>query len=378
VAVQRRAGISDIETNPMRRQALDDIGFVWQVKEPGYTRDERWNDMFQLLQEYQAEHGDCLVPTYYVTKDEEPLGMWVQTQRKELASGKLFKDLYKDRLQKLQSIGFELRAMPDDSNESRWTRLFGQLVEYQRQHGDCLVPAEYAGNLALGDWVTSLRVKGDTLSRDHREQLDAIGFVWDFQETAWNAKFHELQRFQQQHGHCLVSRKQHNTEYLGLVSWVYRQRFKRHTMDTKRIQQLDSIGFVWDYIETAWNTKFHELQRFQRQHGHSLVTRKQHDAEYPGLDVWVYKQRFNRHTMDAERIQQLDSIGFVWDARDANWDAMFEKLCQYRAIHGDCKVNRSYHDKKLANWVTTQRSTTFCTKLSPEQRAQLHSIGFFG
>jgi hypothetical protein len=30
--------------------------------------------------------------------------------------------------------------------------------------------------------------------------------------------------------------------------------------------------------------------------------------------------------MDAERIQQLDSIGLVWDAQGANWNTMFEQL----------------------------------------------------
>jgi Helicase associated domain len=362
--------------NVMRRKALDAIGFVWQVQEPQYTRDEPWNDVFLRLQEYQAEHGDCMVPTDYVTKDEERLGSWVQTQRAGLASGKLFKDLYKDRLQKLHSIGFEYRALPDDSIYSRWTRLFGQLVEYQRQHGDCLVPAEYAGNLALGIWVTDLRAKGDTLSRDHREQLDAIGFVWDAHEASWYDKFHELQRFQQHHGHCLVPRNQHDAEYPELGAWVNNQRNRRRTMDAERIQQLDSIGFVWDYIETAWNTKFHELQRFQRQHGHCFVSRNQHDAEYPGLVNWVNRQRSSQHTMDAERIQQLDSICFVWDARDANWDAMFEKLCQYQAIHGDCKVKRSHRDKKLAYWVRSLRELR--SKSSPDRQAKLQSIGFFG
>jgi Helicase associated domain len=115
VKSQRTAGSSDSEMNLMRRQALDTIGFVWQVREPFFTLDDRWNDMFQRQQEYQATHGDCLVPTDYVTKDKKPLGMWVQTQRSELASGKLFKDLYKDRLEKLQLIGFVPRALPDDS-----------------------------------------------------------------------------------------------------------------------------------------------------------------------------------------------------------------------------------------------------------------------
>jgi Helicase associated domain len=179
VSAQRCVGISDSEMNPMRRQALDDISFVWQVREPSYTLDERWNDMFQLLQEYQAAHGDCLVQKDYVTEDKKPLGTWVRQQRQALTSGTMFRDLYKDRLQKLQSIGFVLRALPDDSLISQWDRNFEQLVEYQRQHGNCLVPKEYAGDLALGEWVKDQRKNHHTMDPERIQQLDSIGFVWD-------------------------------------------------------------------------------------------------------------------------------------------------------------------------------------------------------
>jgi Helicase associated domain len=255
---KRMMGTTDIEMKIkcVPRKPWTNIGFVWQVREPTWTQDERWNAMFQLLQDYQAIHGDCLVPIEYATKDQEPLGHWVRTQRRELANGKLLREYYQDRLQKLQSIGFALRVLPDDSINSRWDRIFGQLVAYQkRQHGDCLVPADYAGDLdqqqhqypedrVLRKFLSNLRVKGDTLPRDHREQLDAIGFVWDAQEASWNARFHELQRFQRQHGHCLVSSYQHDTDYPGLGNWVLTQRFSCHTMDSERIRQLDSIGFV--------------------------------------------------------------------------------------------------------------------------------------
>jgi Helicase associated domain len=444
VSKQRMDGSSDSEMNVMRRQALDDIGFVWQVREPKYTLDEHWNDMYQQLQEYQAAHGDCLVPTDYVTNDNKRLGSWVRNQRSGLASGRLFKDLYQDRLQKLQSIGFALRALSDDSDDSRWTRLFGQLVEYRRHHGDCLVPIGYPENQDLGYIVKRLRAEGDRMSRDRREQLDAIGFVWDALEAKWYAKFNELLRFQRQHDHCLVTADKHDAEYPGLDQWVSTQRSNRHTLDTKRIQELDAIGFVWDALEASWYDKFHELHRFQQQYSHCLVSRYQHDAEYPGLGIWVNTQRFNRHTMDAERIQQLDSIGFVWDpqettwnsklhelqrfqrqhghrsfprrqhdhdaeypglcawvstqrgnchtmdaeriqlldsigfvwdGQDANWNAMFEQLCQYQAMHGHRKVPSSYDDK-LARWAYRQREKR--TELSPDRQAKLQSIGFFG
>jgi Helicase associated domain len=242
VSMQRTAGSSDSEMNLMRRQALDAIGFVWQVREPLWTGAKQWNKMFRRLQEYEAAHGDCLVPRHYVTKDKKPLGSWVRTQRKAWASGKLFKNLYKDRLEKLQSIGFELRAMPDDSDESRWTRLVGQLVEYQRQHGDCLVPKRYPEDQVLGFFVSRLRNEYDRMSRDRREQLDAIGFVWDGRDATdnakWNDMFEQLRQYQTMHGVCNVPRSYDDK----LARWVYRQRTATKLLPDRQAT-LQSIGF---------------------------------------------------------------------------------------------------------------------------------------
>jgi Helicase associated domain len=243
VSAQRCTGSSDSEMKRMRRNALDDIGFVWQMREPQYTRDERWNDMFQLLQEYQAVHGNCLVPNDYVGKDKQSLGAWVTYQRSQLASGKLYKELYLDRLQKLQSIGFEPRALQDDSIKSRWDRRFEELVEYQRQHGDCLVPKDYAADLALGEWVRSLRAKGDTLSRDHREQLDAIGFVWDAYEAVWNAMFEKLCQYQAIHGDCKVTKSYRDKKLAYWVGYLRDTRETRSELSPDRQAKLQSIGF---------------------------------------------------------------------------------------------------------------------------------------
>mmetsp|Transcript_14478 Transcript_14478/g.18921 ORF Transcript_14478/g.18921 Transcript_14478/m.18921 type:complete len:182 (-) Transcript_14478:113-658(-) len=71
---------------------------------------------------------------------------------------------------------------------------------------------------------------------------------------------------------------------------------------------------------TSWPIRFLELKAFREEHGHTLVPYK-----YPKnkpLGRWVIVQRYmynelqkgNKSTMTEERIQQLNSIGFVWNA----------------------------------------------------------------
>jgi hypothetical protein len=79
-------------------------------------------------------------------------GLPLVRQRVLWASGKLFKDIgTRIACKQLQSIGFVLRALPDDySIDSRWTRLFGQLVEYQRQTARGLL---WTGNESRGPGI---------------------------------------------------------------------------------------------------------------------------------------------------------------------------------------------------------------------------------
>ena len=63
--------------------------------------DEEWNDMFDRLVAYKNEHGDCKVPSDFVTNNKQ-LSEWVQLQRKQMKQ----KTLTYERKAKLDFIGF--------------------------------------------------------------------------------------------------------------------------------------------------------------------------------------------------------------------------------------------------------------------------------
>jgi hypothetical protein len=170
------------------------------------------------------------------------LGEWVSHQRAKLAAGKL----RKDRLTRLESLGFSVRALPHDSFQENWDRSYERLVQYKRQFGDYRVPGRYKEDPQLGRWVNGLRTVRDKVWAHERAQLDELDFCWDASEKSdWPGMFEELQRFQLQHGHCLVTGK-HEAEYPGLVRWVRALRRRgRDQIVGEWIQQLDAIGFCW-------------------------------------------------------------------------------------------------------------------------------------
>jgi hypothetical protein len=212
------------------------------VRDPSPKLEDKWNEKFRLLQEYHAEHGDCLVPWDCRTANKIKLGTWVSSLRKRHAAGKL----KKDRLIQLESLGFSFRALPDDSLQAKWDRLYERLVQYKRKHGDCLVPSIYEEDLRLGEWVSDLRKRRNTLSADQRAALEALGFTWVAFDAKWQAQFEALERFKKQYGHCSVTNR-HEAEYPGLPTWVRtkRQRRGRDQMDGERMKRLDGIGFRW-------------------------------------------------------------------------------------------------------------------------------------
>lgn len=115
------------------------------------------------------------------------------------------------------------------------------------------------------------------------------------------------------------------------------------------------------FHEEKWSHRYKELLAFHREFGHSAVPHTY--PRNPQLARWVKRQRRQYKlrrdgrpsTMTVERLQLLDSVGFVWDSHDVNWREKLVALDNFRREHGHCNVPSNYTDKKLATWVKCQR-----------------------
>ena len=155
-----------------------------------------------------------------------------------------------------------------------------------------------------------------------------------------------------------------------LGTWVNHQRqaYKKGKLSEERVRKLEDLGFVWNPKSTqpTWDERLGELRKYKSEHGD--CNPKRHGS----LGEWVKNLRKRKGKLSDERVQKLDDLGFVWDARSTPWDERVNELTKYKSNHGDCNVPES--QGSLGIWVANQRQRK--GKLSEERVRKLDALGF--
>jgi Helicase associated domain len=140
---------------PDRIKRLEDIGFVWSVRDD-------WNKHYEDLKLFQKENGHCNVPARHSNRR---LGVWVASQRQlyKLYTGvskskRQTNPLTKNRIDKLNALNFTwvIRSSSDVPRDG-WNRRITEFKEFKQTYGHCLIPSCFAANPELGMFADSLR-----------------------------------------------------------------------------------------------------------------------------------------------------------------------------------------------------------------------------
>ena len=131
--------------------------------------------------------------------------------------------------------------------------------------------------------------------------------------------FQKLVAYHKLHKHTMVPSRYDEDPKFG--KWVCKQRYhcRNDDMPSNRLDLLNSIDFEWEEhkggnrnYNKQWMKMFQKLVAYNKLHKHTLVP-SQYDED-PPLGIWVGTQRklFNKNKLLKERLDQLNSIGFVW------------------------------------------------------------------
>ncbi len=126
-----------------------------------------------------------------------------------------------------------------------------------------------------------------------------------------------------------------------------------------------------------WEFYYSKLEAFKKKHGHADVPFKW--KEDLGLSRWVNTQRRNRKvsTLSASDAARLDLLGFVWSIQDAQWEAQYKELEEYKKRFGCLYVVDNDADfRPLYHWVQTQRRLNRKGLLDKWKKEALEVLGF--
>jgi superfamily II DNA or RNA helicase len=345
--------------SPERIKRLNLIGFSWD------PHSHQWEKYFEALVSFKKKNGHCRVPKGHNPSDNElEFYHWVNRQRKHKSK------LSSERISRLDSIGFSW-----DPYGELWENGFKSLTLYHKREGSALVPLRHLENgFNLGIWVSSQRKEKGKLSVEKINRLNSLGFVWDPIGDAWEQNFESLKAFQNREGHCRVP-SVHEESGLSLGRWAQHQRERKGKLSAERIKRLNDLGFSWDPIGESWEKHFEALVDFKKREGHANIPTL---LVINGLFLgrWVSNQRTDKARLPTERINRLNSVGFVWDSLALKWENGFKALINYSKREGHTQVPHRHKEDgiSLGVWVGAQRKNK--GDLSPEQIKRLNAIGF--
>jgi superfamily II DNA or RNA helicase len=365
---ERKAGNLDAD----RVAALDALGFVW---------DRRQDVLYRGLAElacYVRRHGNARVRQGYAAPSGFKLGAWCTERRTEYRNGRLGTE----NVAALEALGFEW-----DPRQEKFDRGVGELATYVRRHGDARVPKGYqtSSGFNLGDWCVSRRAsrKAETLAAEDIAALDALGFVWDPFQTAFDRGLAELASYVHTHGNARVPTGFTTPARFALWSWCMnqRQRYRAGMLSPDRAAALSALGFVWDPYQEAFDRGLAELAAYVKAHGDAQVPKSYLSPSGLKLGDWCDSRRAERKAsnLSADRIAALDALGFAWSLQQERFDLGLSELAAYIETHRDADVPVKYSTQSgfaLGSWCSRRRAERRAGTLSAERIAALDALGF--
>jgi hypothetical protein len=221
-----------------------------------------------LLRKRKSSEGKEAVTERAMKKPRASLIDDICTSLAYKSAGELNEWLIPRRSRQVASPGESPAKRPSissqvDLNEYQavlWEKRFQELLEFRGRHDNCLVPHNWAENLALAKWVKRQRYqfklktegKHSTLTEERQSALDNLGFIWDSHNAVWEERLSELMEFKRRHGHCNVPSTYSDNHSLSVWVQCQRRQYKLFRekdnwsgMSEERISRLESIGFVW-------------------------------------------------------------------------------------------------------------------------------------
>lgn len=192
---------------------LQRLGFSMSVSEKAWKE-----NIFPALEAFAREFGHCDVHQEFVVPALDPWpakawGLKLGQTVKGIRQGAYEPQTRASRAE-LEALGFVWNARHRLEKTVR-TVVLPALETYARVHGDQLVSTDFVvpesgetwpartRGFRLGHWISRVRAGQIELPRHVRDELDAAGFIWRFNDARWNdVLLPSFRAYHDIHGSC--------------------------------------------------------------------------------------------------------------------------------------------------------------------------------
>lgn len=270
-----------------------------------------------------------------------------------------------------------------NSFEDSWEIVFEVLQEYLAEKGHFPEYFEEYHGYKIGMWCSNQRVLRNVgnLSEERINLLDSVGFIWDAKDDRWMSSYHQAEHYKSKHGK-FPARTDTSEEAGTIYRWISNQKqsFKNGTLSKERKRLLESIGLAIKVksAEDLWNENYALLTNFlQKNSRFPTTTDAQLNESVYAVYRWMLHQReaYKKGRLSQDRIEKLESIGFVWDAKKDLWNRQFELLEKFVEInHRPPNAKDKIDGSGIGQWYLKQKKLIETGKLAPELSDKIQKL----
>ena len=298
-----------------------------------------------------------MVSHFYRELRERALVKFTQTGKKE-DEAKIDAFKISDTVRQIQDIFSKI----DNCLSLSWDDYYELAIEYYKEHGNLLVPANCSKNgMNLGYWITDQRktMKGQgnrkDLTEEQIEKLESIGMVWDKFKEQWDETYAIAKAYYVEND-SLEGLKDKKLNDKNIYLWLGDQikSYNKGTLSEERTQLLEQIGVVWNKNEARWQEMYDLAKKYYEENGSLVLITDINLKNWIQVQRQAYKGKGTYTKLSKQQIEKLESIGIVWDVKEYKWNQMYQQVKQYYDENGNLILNPS-QNKQLCSWLRIQR-----------------------
>lgn len=318
-----------------------------------------WENGLKHFDKYVREHnGDVLVPKNYKDEDGFCTGNWVSNKREEYKN----KILLPKRVEELNKRSFIWDVKKYDFTLKleaikRFISENGRLPKsmskdwYEKKLGGFLVKERIYHNRD--------KVQYPKWRKDAMEEIE--GFSWNPKEEYFLLGCKHYEDYLSKTSNFSIPKGYRTSDGFNLDSWVSAQKnkYRKNKLTDDEKDMLNRIGFCFSIN----NDNFDKLLKLMKEymevnHCDSDIPQATiYKGENLGAFVSSMRANYKNKSISNYRKEKLESIGFIWNTKDKQWNDNLQWFTKYKKEHGG-KIDISKKDSTLKHyyyWLIDQR-----------------------